>query len=848
MVRALGLAVLTVAAASSPAAAQAVTHHYAAELTDGVDIPNTPLAGDQDARAVAYNPGGLTYLQGGEVGAALTLEDSSLATSTGAGFGIYAGGAIGGRLLPRAGFGIALEWLDPARDRLTPDPGQPFRFTLATAQSIAGKLSVGVSWHHFVSDGALAGVDSFDVGVATRLGDHLALGGVVRDLAAGSIAGTAIERRYEAELVLRPLAGDRLAVAVGGRIGETSHDVDGWARATVRAARGSWLTAGIETRALHDFEESATGTTEVAERDVRATLGIELSFGHAGGIAMVTGLRDPVTDNSNALGGTVYARASTAVQPSLLGEPDHIERIELTGELGVRQVTQLVARLRAIARDPHAIGLVIAFEDASGGWATFEELRAEVAAVRRAGKKTFAYMVTGSSRDYLVASACDRIYIDPAGGLRLVGLGSTSLYFRGALDLIGVLPQFEKIGEYKSAPEQFTQAAPTGPAERMHEELFDSIWGEWVAAVASGRRLGAADVQTLVDAGPYSAGQLADPGGLAHRLVDGVGTPEQISAWVMKELGRVVSVDTPPEVRDDDRWQRPGIAVIYIDGDIVDGKSRTLPIVDQKLVGGETIVAALTAARDDPNVKAIVLRVDSPGGSALAAELIAREVFATRGVKPILCSFGSVAASGGYFVAAGCDAIYAEPMTITGSIGIFYGKFDLGGLLGKLGITTATVKRGAHADVESMYRPWTDEEREQLLGELRYSYGRFVGAVAEGRGLTKDAVDGVGRGHVWTGAQAAPIHLIDRTGGIGDAIDDAKRRASVGDDAQVIELPHAPTTLLGQLAALLGVDADADASLAAQLPVLRELLHELPASLLVSPTSAQARLPFEVVW
>jgi protease-4 len=841
--RVLGI-VVAVALAPRLAAAQVVTHRFADEPTDGVDIPNTPLAGDQDARAVTYNPGGLPYIQGAELGAAVSLEDASLADSSGAGFGIYAAGALGGRILPRAGFGVALEWLDPPRDRLSPDPGTPFRLTVSSAQSIGQIASIGVSWHHFIaSDGVLGGVDTFDAGIATRIGSYVAFGGVVRDLTTESIAGTPVERRYEAELVLRPLATDALAIAVGGQLGETRHDLSGWARATVRAGRGTWLTAGVESRAIYDLEGTPTGTTELDERDVRATVGIELSFGRLGVTAMATGLRDPVDGDDRALGGAVYVRASSSGPASVLGEVDHIERVELTGELGARSLTALVARLRAIARDPHVVGVVVAIEDPSGGWASFEELRGEIGNLRRAGKKTFAYMMSGTTRDYLVASACDRIYIDPAGGLRLVGIGATALYFRGLLDLLGVVPQFEKIGEYKSAPEQFTDTGPTPAATRQHDALLDAIWGGWVAAVADGRHLTPDEVKALVDAGPYTAGQLAAD----HKLVDGVGTPDQVSEWVMKDLGGVYGVDAARPLRPD-RWDHPGVAVIYIDGDITDGKSRDLSVVGQHLVGGETIIAALAAARADPNVKAIVLRVDSPGGSALASELISREVFATRGVKPILCSLGDVAASGGYFVAAGCDAIYAEPMTITGSIGIFYGKLDVAGLLDKLGIGHVTTTRGAHADVDSLFRPFTDEERQALLGQLRYSYGRFVGAVAAGRGISKDEVDAVGRGHVWTGDAAVPIHLVDRIGGIADAIDEAKRRAHLGDDARIIELPRVPTTLLGELAALLGVSGRADeVALSASLPVLRELLRGVPASML-DGDGAQARLPFELVW
>jgi len=289
--------------------------------------------------------------------------------------------------------------------------------------------------------------------------------------------------------------------------------------------------------------------------------------------------------------------------------------------------------------------------------------------------------------------------------------------------------------------------------------------------------------------------------------------------------------------------------VIYVDGDITDGESKTIPVIGQTLAGGQTLIDALTAARNDPRVGAIILRIDSPGGSALASELISREVFATRGVKPIICSLSDLAASGGYFVAAGCDVIFAEPMTITGSIGIFYGKFDVGGLAHKLGVTTDTFKRGKRADLESMFRPYTDDERAVLKDKLRYMYGRFVAAVSEGRGITKDDVDAVGRGHVWSGAQAMPIKLIDKFGGLGDALDEAKRRMGLPEatKVQLVELPALPSSLLGTIGKLIGAEADTALSIT-DVPIIRELLQAVPASMLLAPGVAQARLPFDIVW
>jgi protease-4 len=832
-----------VASLAGPARAQGVDRRYIEEPTGGMALPTTPLAGEHDARAVVANPGGLALVRGRELALALDVEDPGVATSAGQGFGAFWGEAIGGRILPRFGVGAGVEWLRPARDRLSPDPDQPFRLTLGVAAPLGASAGVGVAWHHFHATGVLSGVDAFDLGVSLRLGSHLAAGAVLRDLATRDIGGLPVQRRYEAELVVRPLATAALELGLGGRIGETRGDAGGWLRAALRVARGITLHGEVETRALRVIDDAVIGATEHDGRDLRATLGVELSLGGVGATTLATALRDDA-GTVHALGGTAILRVSTAGPPSLIGTPDHIERVELSGAIGARQLAALVVRLRAIARDPSARAVVVTFDGASAGWAALEELRDELVRIRAAGKKLFAYMVSGTGRDYFVATAASKIYIDPAGGLRLVGMAGTTMYFRGAFDTLGVLPQFEKIAEYKSAPEQFTESGPTAAAARMRGELFDSLWDRWVDTVAGARHLSRDQLLALVDRGPYTAGDLAGD----TRLVDAVAAPDRISELVFREIGEVLPVATPAADRPD-RWQLPAIAVIYVDGDITDGRSQSVPLIGENLAGADSLIAALSEARSDPAIRAIILRIDSPGGSAVASELIAREVFATRGVKPILCSMSNLAASGGYFVAAGCDAIFAEPMTITGSIGIFYGKFDIAGLAGKLGITTDTYKRGKHADLDSMFRPYTDDERAVLQGNLRYMYGRFVDAVAEGRGIQPDAVDAVGRGHVWSGAQAMPIKLIDRFGGLGDAIDEAKRRIGMAaaDKVQLRELPDQPASLLGALGTLIGVSGERTPG-PSELPAIRQLLEGVPASVLVDPGKPQARLPFTITW
>ena len=836
--------VLAICLSAGVAHAQGADRSYAEEPTDGVAMPTAPLAGEFDGRVVATNPGGLPLVRGSEFALVLGIEDPDVATSAGQGVGAFMAYSGGGGILPRFGLGLGFEWLRPSRSHLEPDPGEPFRFTLGLATAMGSNVGVGASWHRFHAEGPLSARSTFDAGLSGRWGSYLAYGATVRDIATKPIGDTPVQRRYEAELLVRPFAVDALEVAVGGRLGETRLDVDGWARVSARIASGINVHAAFETRETYALVDTAVGRIEDNGRELRGTIGLEVSFGKFGVTTLASGMRDDTAAN-HLLGGQLVLRSSQVATRSVLGREDHIERLELSGNVGLRQLTTYVARLRGIARDDKVKALVVTFDGLGGGWGTLQELRDELLAVRAAGKKVYAYMVSGTGRDYFVASAAHKIYVDPAGGVRLVGMAGTTIFFKGAFEHIGVAPQFEKIAEYKSAPEQFTETGPSPTAAKMNNELFDSLWDQFLSQVADSRKLTKDELRALVDGGPYSAGDLA----ANTKLVDAVAAPDKISELVMADIGKVIPVGGRATERPE-RWKRPGIAIIYVDGDITDGESRSIPLIGQSLAGGETLVNAITAARANPDVGAIILRIDSPGGSALASELVSREVFATRGVKPILCSFSDLAASGGYFIAAGCDVIFAKPMSITGSIGIFYGKFDLSGLLAKVGITTDTYKRGKRADVESLYRPYSAEERSVLMDKLKYMYGRFVGAVAEGRGMKKDEVDNIGRGHVWSGTMAKGIKLVDRFGGLGDAIDEAKQRMGISKDTrvQLYELPNLPSSILGTLGKLIGLRAETQTLAPTDLPVVRDLLRGVPGSVLVDPSKPQARLPFDLTW
>ncbi len=886
--------------------AQADAVRYAEEPGRGLPLPAMPLAGDHDAFSVVHNPAGLRFVDRFQLGMGLGIADADLdddddadddndddalspAAVSGRGIGFYAARRFQLPLLPAIGLGAGLEFLRPNRDVAVPDPGEPTRLTLGWALALGPETGVGLSWHRSFAGPGLAsdGLNTFDLGFSSRLGAYLALGAVVRDLNAPVAAGVPVQRRYELELVGRPLATDRAELAVGGRIGEIRADADAWLRWSFKLWPGTYLRGQAETRALVPVPDTAgMAVDDAAEREYVVHAGLEVSFGTAsmglyGGGARAGG-------RNHFAGSSLLVRLGGEHPPPMMGTPDHMRRIDIGGELDQRKLAAILLRMRAVRRDPAVRAIFLRIDRPDIGWAALQELRQSIKQARAVGKTVFAYFVHGGTRAYFLAAAADRVYVDPAGSLDFTGMSTTTVYFKGLLDQVGVQAEFNKIDEYKSAPEVYTRTSPSQPAEDMRNQVYDSLYRDLIDGIADDRGLTSAAVRALIDGGPYTAGDLVAPangsangsehqadgaansavrggntgpaalivsGGTvpASALVDAVATPEEIVLLTAQTLGRPLPVLAPERPRDE-RWQVPAIAVIVIEGDIVDGKGQRMPVVGRRVTGSETITRAIVRARADSRVRAIVLRINSPGGSALASELMAREVAATRGVKPIVCSLGDVAASGGYFAAATCDVIFAPSMAITGSIGIFSGKFDLSPLLARLGLSWHTYKRGQRADLDSSLRRYSDEERALVLAQLRYFYGRFIDTVASGRAMTAERVDELGRGRIWSGAQARGHRLVDEHGGLMDALEWAKAKAGFGDDdvMELVWLPEVAPNLLEQLLGRLGQPLSTDGVGALgplmESPLWRALNVALPPSLWLQPDVPQARLPFAIIW
>lgn len=457
----------------------------------------------------------------------------------------------------------------------------------------------------------------------------------------------------------------------------------------------------------------------------------------------------------------------------------------------------LLRALHEAGTDRRVVGLVAKV----GGtlpWALAQELRLGVAAFAASGKPTVAWAESfgqgGSLPAYVLASAFDEVWLQPSGDLSLLGVALETTFLRGALDKLGVEPELEGRYEYKNAVDRITRTELTPAHRESLERLSASLLDQAVSDVAESRGLAADLVRSLVDTGPRTADEARQAG-----LVDRLGYRDEVYASVRERVGEDASLLFA------DRWHprrlpslpslpgrpRGHVALVEVHGGIVTGTSRRGPM--GRSVGSDTVTADLRAVLEDDSARAVVLHVDSPGGSAVASDTIWREVCRVRDAgKPVVVSMGAYAASGGYYVACPADVIVALPATLTGSIGVFGGKFVVTGLLDRLGLTTGAVEQGARSRMYSSRRPFTADERERIDAALDAVYADFTRRVAEGRGLTREAVEQVARGRVWTGADASGVGLVDELGGLRDAVRIARERADLPGRAAVRPARHVP--------------------------------------------------------
>jgi protease IV len=454
-------------------------------------------------------------------------------------------------------------------------------------------------------------------------------------------------------------------------------------------------------------------------------------------------------------------------------------------------------RLKILALDPRVAGVILTLGDVRAGLPALESLRRNLEEFRASGKRLIAYIVTTNLRTYYLVSAAEMVVAPESAELALHGLRLEATFLRTALDQLGILPQFHHIAEYKSATNRFLYPAMPEPQRQMLNSLLDGAFAEVVGAIARTRQLPEEEVRSAIDRGLLSAAEARE-----RRLVDAVAFADQLPT-ILSRTSQPATIHTWERARQrlhlPYRWrsvERQAVAIVPLLGTIVPGESRhlplPLPLVGQQLAGHESIAQALRRAEQISSIKAIVLYVDSPGGSAIASDLIWREVSRVQERKPVVVCMGSVAASGGYYVACGARHIVAGATTLTGSIGVIAGKMNLQGLLDKVGVHREIVMRGATAAMPSAFISYSEPEWDMLQRWMEEIYQRFKARVAAGRGLTLEAVEAVARGRVWNGRQALDHGLIDALGDFEAAVRQAKNLAGIPLDADVPLLTPRP--------------------------------------------------------
>jgi protease IV len=470
--------------------------------------------------------------------------------------------------------------------------------------------------------------------------------------------------------------------------------------------------------------------------------------------------------------------------------PDADDPIARLRARGRRLLRPTLRALHEAAEDRHVVGLIAKV----GGiwpWGTMQELRRGVQAFAASGKPTLAWAESFGevgSRDtaaYVLATAFGEVWLQPGGGVGLLGVGIETPFVRGTLDRLGVEPQFEQRHEYKNAADVLLHKEFTAAHREALERLAESVFSDAVETIADARGLTHDQVRELIDTGPRTASEAQAAG-----LVDRLGYRDQAYEAMRDRTG------SEAELLFADRWRsrrkiappphrRGHVALVEVRGGITSGRTRRSPMGRQ--AGSDTVSAQLRAARDNDRARAVVLRVESPGGSALASEVIWREVWRLReSGKPVVVSMGDVAASGGYYIASPAEVIVALPATLTGSIGVAGGKLVVDGLLERVGVSTGSVQRGARALMYSPRRGFSEDERARFAATIDVIYNDFVGKVAAGRKRPVAEIEAVARGRVWTGRDALEAGLVDELGALRDAVRIARERADLPEDAPVL--------------------------------------------------------------
>ena len=661
---------------------------------------------------------------------------------------------------------------------------------------------LGLSVSHFIGPGSegLEGLTTWDLAGFFRPWSHLAFGVKVSDIFMPRWwHGLPLQRVWDFEVGWRPLGTSRLTLALGAGVGERRRTVDPRFGVEWRLWRGIFFRGDLEY--IHRTIPMDDVQGEEIYNDFRATMSLAVNFSRWGfGVGVAMGRAGTVLPGGVFGGAGGWVRVSGVETKSVYYGGDSAVVLKVPGEsASERAFVGFFIQGERVLQDASVAAVIIPVPDEGVGWARAQEVRRLIQRMQGKKKKVIAVVKTPGNVAYYLASAADWIWIAPSGGLMVSGLTLSRLYFKPLLNRVGVDMQFIKHGDYKTAPEAFEDEGPSPEAEEVNKSIVKEIYGDWVEGVSKRSALKSErNVRHRMKSVPFTPDEA-----LKWGFVDDTIYEDEVDEKLKKLLGRRVRFVSPKKAENRrHEWGRRGaVAVVVVEGDIISGESRRIPFLNRFTAGDATLIRVLRKMREDGRIKAVVLRINSPGGSSGASNKLKRELTALRKVKPVIASLSNVAASGGYELAVAAEKIYAQPATITGSIGIFAGKPDVGGLLKKIGVNVHQWSKGPFPGLKSPYVPYTEEQKKILKKKLREHYMRFVKSVADGRPkMNVKEVERVARGRVWTGAQAKDRGLVDGFGDVGVAVAWARRRAGLPKDAPVLVYPEKRKGLLLRLA------------------------------------------------
>jgi protease IV len=494
----------------------------------------------------------------------------------------------------------------------------------------------------------------------------------------------------------------------------------------------------------------------------------------------------------------------------ILWAPSHLPSnsvlvVDAAGEINEQRSTDLVHAfsgyqpvlhdyldtIDSAARDHRISGIVVRIGPLQTGWAKIEEIRSHLIAFQKSGKPSVCYLGYDGvgNPEYFLATGCSQIWLVPTVQVGIRGMMAETLFLRGTLDKLKIVPEYYHIAEYKTAANTYTEKKFTPAHKEEVESLLHSVYDEYISGAARARHIDPARFEQIVEQGPLLTRDAVD-----DRIVDRLGYWDQVSAYFRHGSRRWNPISVEQYRAYISNPSGPTIAIVHATGDIVSGASQDSP-TGGFIMGGDTVASELRAVRQNPAVKAIILRIDSGGGSVAGSEVIRREVELANDVKPVVVSMSDVAASGGYWIATPARKIVADPDTITGSIGVLIGKFNISGLYAMLGMSTDYVLTSPNATIFSDQQSFTPEQQALIQKSLDETYARFTGGVASGRHMSIEAVDKIAKGRVWSGAQAKRLGLVDELGGIDTAIGVAKQLSHIpaGASVQLLRYPQPKT-------------------------------------------------------